>query len=100
MNKEEVIEILSEMRSEYNLFGDEEEATRYHVLSWAIKEMNAEPVRHGHWIWNEDEWNHQCSVCKERFDYSKTYELFDHGFQMANYCPCCGARMDGGKDDE
>lgn len=44
MSKEEAIEILSEMRSEYNLFGNEEEATRYHVLSWAIKEMNAEPV--------------------------------------------------------
>lgn len=47
MSKEEAIEILSEMRSEYNLFGDEEEATRYHVLSWAIRAMNAEPVRHG-----------------------------------------------------
>lgn len=44
MSKEEAIEILSEMRSEYNLFGDEEEATRYHVLSWAIRAMNAEPV--------------------------------------------------------
>ena len=44
MSKEEAIVILSEMRSEYNLFGDEEEATRYHVLSWAIKQMNAEPV--------------------------------------------------------
>lgn len=44
MSNEEAIEILSEMRSEYNLFGDEEEATRYHVLSWAIRAMNAEPV--------------------------------------------------------
>lgn len=39
MSREEAIEILSEMRSEYNLFGDEEEATRYHVLSWAIQAM-------------------------------------------------------------
>ena len=39
MSREEAIEILSEMRSEYNLFGYEEEATRYHVLSWAIQAM-------------------------------------------------------------
>lgn len=43
MSREEAIEILSEMRAEYNLFGDEEEATRYHVLSWAIQAMKAAP---------------------------------------------------------
>lgn len=42
MSREEAIEILSEMRSEYNLFGDEEEATRYHVLSWAIQAMKGD----------------------------------------------------------
>lgn len=41
MSREEAIEILSDMRAEYNLFGDEEEATRYHVLSWAIQAMKA-----------------------------------------------------------
>lgn len=41
MNNEEAIEILSDMRAEYNLFGDEEDAMRYHVLSWAIQEMKA-----------------------------------------------------------
>lgn len=41
MSREEAIEILSDMRAEYNLFGDEEEATRYHVLSWAIQEIKA-----------------------------------------------------------
>lgn len=41
MSREEAIEILSDMRAEYNLFGDEKEATRYHVLSWAIQEMKA-----------------------------------------------------------
>lgn len=41
MSREEAIEILSDMRAEYSIFGDEEEATRYHVLSWAIQEMKA-----------------------------------------------------------
>lgn len=64
----------------------------------AIREEIEKKMTHGHWIWNEDEWNYQCSVCKEKFDYSKTYELFDHGFQMADYCPCCGAKMEGVKE--
>lgn len=48
MIKEEAIEILSDMRAEYNIFSDdEEEATRYHALSWAIQALNE---RTGRWI--------------------------------------------------
>lgn len=37
MSIEEAIEALSDIRAEYNIFsGDENEATRYHALSWAI----------------------------------------------------------------
>lgn len=87
MNKEEAIEILSEMRSEYNLFGDEEEATRYHVLSWAIKEMNGEPVKHGRWY---DEPNYLgtsmtmyfCSYCGSA------------SYREDPYCWHCGSKMD------
>lgn len=50
------------------------------------------PVRHGHW---EQDMTYdlkriiKCSVCKQR----------NHEF--SNYCPCCGARMDdGGEQDE
>lgn len=44
MIKEEAIEILSDMRAEYNIFSDdEEEATRYHALSWAIQALNEKP---------------------------------------------------------
>lgn len=86
MNKEEAIEILSEMRSEYNLFGDEEEATRYHALSWAIKEMNGEPVKHGHWVGIDDEpcqvW--ECDVCGW---------IYEDDEPFYNYCPNCGAKM-------
>lgn len=50
MIKEEAIEILSDMRAEYNIFSDdEEEATRYHALSWAIQAIN-EKQRTGRWI--------------------------------------------------
>lgn len=87
MSKEEAIEILSEMWSEYNLFGDEEEATRYYVLSWAIRAMNAEPVRHGHWIYTPTEpLGYICSEC------GKSSCSF-------NYCSNCGAKMDEVTED-
>ena len=89
MSKEEAIKILSEMRSEYNLFGDEEEATRYHVLSWAIKEMNAGPVRHGRWevIDEAEPRRYGCSNCKRL------------SFTEDNYCSYCGAKMDEVAED-
>lgn len=95
MSREEAIEILSEMRSEYNLFGDEEEATRYHVLSWAIKAMNAEPVKHGKWIEEDDAIiTGTCSVCGWFAIFAET------DVTGMPFCPNCGAKMDGGKDDE
>ena len=57
------------------------------------------PVVHGHWIWHEEEFEYECSACHCRFDYNHTFEIFDHGFQYANYCPNCGAKMDGGEDN-
>ena len=67
-----------------------------------IAEMPAADVAtvvHGRWVWREDDFEFECSACKCGFDYNKTYELFDHGFQFANYCPNCGAKMDGGVDN-
>ena len=59
--------------------------------------IEAEPVRRGEWIWHEDDWCYECSHCNTRFDYDKTYELFDKGFMYASYCANCGTKMDGGK---
>ena len=55
--------------------------------------VDAVQVVHGHWIWHEDSFEYECSACKCRFDYNHTFELFDHGYQYANYCPNCGAQM-------
>ena len=50
------------------------------------------PVRHGRWIY--DHWcEFKCSVCGE-FSNSKPYR------GKENYCPNCGAKMDGGDSDE
>lgn len=66
------------------------------VLEYAenLPAADVAQVVHGRWVWREDEYAYECSACKCGFDYYKTYELFDHGFQFANYCPNCGAKMD------
>ena len=97
MSREEAIEILSDMRAEYNLFGDEEEATRYHVLSWAIQEMKATQTerKKGRWIRmyysRPKQYTRICSECREISWFC--------GIGDYNYCPWCGARMEGKKDE-
>ena len=44
--------------------------------------IEAEPVRHGHWIKSKDGY-HRCSVCESRGSAIK-----------ARYCHHCGAKMD------
>lgn len=59
------------------------------------KTIDAEPVRHGHWIKitgvapPEYHGLHYCSVCNEG-------ALRDKHFRemLSDYCPACGARMD------
>lgn len=71
-----------------------------HTPAQAIARIGKlEPVRHGRWIeytkviipepYNKWEQAWKCSECG-----------FDDGFVAYNYCPYCGAKMDGGKDDE
>ena len=69
-----------------------------HTSAQAIDRIGQlEPVRHGRWLYNyyptvwyghgePPEW--VCSECEER-----AYNTYD-------YCPNCGAKMDGGKDGE
>ena len=57
----------------------------------ATKTADVAPVVHGEWIRDVRTppfANSKCSKC------GKTYGLYPLGY---NYCPNCGARMDGGK---
>lgn len=49
------------------------------------------PVRHGEWKFDAFTAKHgnpyRCSICEEEFD------------DTHNFCPSCGAKMDGGKKD-
>lgn len=46
--------------------------------------IDAEPVRHGHWVICSDGYYPYCSKCKQE----------PSGKNMTNYCPNCGAKMD------
>lgn len=66
-----------------------------HITSFIADEptIEAEPVKHGHWI--EITQHHtQCSCC-EVTCLIAVYPISAH----ANYCPNCGAKMDGDNHD-
>lgn len=60
------------------------------------------PVVHGRWISWEKAGNyvpspdrHECSVCHD------AAQVLVNGFELlSDYCPNCGAKMDGGDNDE
>lgn len=62
---------------------------------WEILDIPAAdvaPVKHGHWIeqenWIPDDYYYTCSACGE--DYNTIDGTLDY-----NFCPNCGAKMDG-----
>ena len=59
------------------------------VIGSAIYKLPAAdvaPVKYGHWIQTNV---FECSECEYSFEPEGYLPFF-------NYCPCCGARMDGG----
>lgn len=57
--------------------------------------VDAAPVVHGRWIPRKGKWfsYFQCSVCGEKISYPCA-----DGKALTNYCPNCGAKMDGEGD--
>lgn len=64
--------------------------------------IDAEPVRHGEWIYdpNATDWGiggYVCSECHTRNNNLPCKEIKNPlRFAGSNFCPHCGARMDGG----
>lgn len=63
----------------------------YHMEKqlYEVPTIDAVPVVHGYWINWKDE--HQCSVCKNTV-IMDDYLWMDDEYE---FCPNCGARMDG-----
>ena len=77
------------------------------ILGKLIDELRAEPgvdaveVVHGRWnnLGGHSKMDLRCSVCNKRASnfvggYEDWWDLW-----MPNYCPNCGAKMDGGNED-
>ena len=66
-----------------------------------IPAADVAPVAHGRWISWEEAGNfvpspdrHECSVCHD------AAQVLVNGFELlSDYCPNCGAKMDGGDSD-
>ena len=58
--------------------------------------IEAEPVKHAHWVPCEDEYEdeYKCSACGGTQFFAMTPQ--DEGWE---YCPHCGAKMDEKTDD-
>lgn len=57
----------------------------------SIPAADVRPERHGKWKRSCDEYSYFCSICGEEPDKS--------GRLLSDFCPWCGAKMDG-KDGE
>lgn len=73
----------------------------------SIAAADVAPVVHGRWEWfdedtgtpitgHEREWGWRCSRCKHELP--DDYDDPDYR-PMLDYCPYCGAKMDGGEND-
>ena len=72
------------------------EATRDYIAS--LSAADVAPVRHGRWMVT-DGYPHRlyCSVCYKT--YAKNVKWVEELDLPVNYCPECGALMDGKEDD-
>lgn len=67
--------------------------------------VDAEPVQHGEWIYdpNAADWGiggYVCSKCYAKNNNLPCNEVKNPlMFRGSNFCPHCGAKMDGGNED-
>lgn len=93
---------MSELREkrdeESNMTGDRTVCATWNDAVGLIKNaptIDAEPVRHGKWLYGENESGHDgyyCSQCGEHIRWRYGEEDIDF-IRSYNYCPHCGAKM-------
>ena len=70
----------------------------YHLTNYAtliLREaptIDVAPVRHGRWVSVPYKLARVCSVCNR----DEPYKFADIDADVYDYCPSCGAKMDGG----
>lgn len=83
------------------------DGTMYGNVCYVIEEfltnakIEAEPIRHGHWVEYERPHYFKCSLCKVTVPYKhgrKPYNGEIRNNRYYNFCPNCGAMMDEVKE--
>ena len=70
-------------------FRDEYPTALIHALIDSVPAADVAPVRHGRWrLYSPLTDTFECDKCG--------YQVIDESFRT-NYCPNCGAKMDGGE---
>ena len=88
-NEKRLIEVKSAWKKAQRIYSD---PVLLHVIKNVLDETptaDAVEVKHGRWLINPDGYYPYCSECKAE----------PKGGEMTNYCPNCGAKMDGGNKD-
>jgi hypothetical protein len=73
--------------------------TRAAAIIEQITAEDIQPEKHGRWICNEELYYNgmtKCSCCNEEY-YTEDIQNLQGDLRTVNYCPNCGARMDGDK---
>lgn len=101
IKREDAIGIVKNLKR-FSCFGDDGFVQIPMVYCELMKVASADvaPVRHGHWIFNQEEMSLHCSYCDEvfRFEDAEKDECLDF-MEYAKYCLACGTRMDGDSDE-
>ena len=79
--------------------GHIEELDDFYVVPKSTPTADVVEVRHGRWEWLSSTYDR--TPCEKRYECSVCHhETISHGQDpWENYCPNCGARMDGGQDE-
>lgn len=97
--------LLREMEELYNkravdvyMTGDKEIRVSWNDAVYLVTiapTIEVEPTKHGHWIRLNGDSRFMCSVCK----WKENVPTCNGEPTIWDYCPSCGARMDGGEND-
>ena len=85
MKKTEIIELLRIAEHNAKVAQEYVDQQAENIKDWT-------PVRHGRWISVPHKLARVCSVCNR----DEPYKFADINIDVYDYCPNCGAKMDGG----
>jgi rubrerythrin len=84
--------VVDDAKLSFNKLYENEDLLKVYQLVTAMPTIDVEPIKHGKWIKADSQQYFRkhypaftCSECGQRKDSQKTW----------NYCPNCGARMQG-----